>query len=197
MMIAGYVVLLLLSQVALYLVALAFGLDHLGKRPLGSDEPFDVVVVLGCRVRPDGTPSATLVRRTELGAHLVKEGRAPRLVLSGGRVGSDTTEASAALPHALAAGIARDAIVLEERSRTTEENAAEVARLLADPDARVLVVTDTYHVLRSVRLFRKHFRHVRGQGVIVSNWARIKGALREASVVVAYLAQGKLDEIRR
>lgn len=196
-MIAVYVLVLLLSQVALYLAALAFGLDHLGKRPLGAEERFDVVVVLGCRVRPDGTPSATLVRRTELGARLVKEGRAPRLVLSGGKVGSDTTEASAALPHALAAGVARDAILLEERSRTTDENAAEVAKLLGDSELRVLVVTDAYHVLRSVRLFRKHFRRVRGQGVVMPGWVRIKGALREASVVVAYLAQGKLDDVIR
>lgn len=196
-MIALYVVLLVASQVALYLVALAYGLDRVGRRPIGADERFDAVVVLGCRVRPDGTPSPTLVRRTEAGATLVKEGRAPRLVLSGGKVGSDVTEASAALPVALAAGISREAVLLEERSRTTDENAAEVAKLLADPGARVLLVTDAYHVTRSVRLFRKHFRHVRGHGIVVAGYPRLKGALREASVVVAYLAQGRLDDVRR
>jgi uncharacterized SAM-binding protein YcdF (DUF218 family) len=196
-MIAVYAVLLVASQVALYLGALAYGLDRAGRRPIGEDERFDAVVVLGCRVRPDGTPSPTLVRRTEAGARLVTEGRAPRLVLSGGKVGSETTEASAALPTALAAGLSREAILLEERSRTTDQNAAEVATLLGDPDARVLLVTDAYHVTRSVRLFRKHFRHVRGHGVVVAGYPRIKGALREASVVVAYLAQGRFDEIRR
>ncbi len=192
-MIALYVVLIVVSQVALYLAALAYGLDRAGRAPLVDDERFDAVVVLGCRVHPDGTPGPTLVRRAKEGARLVREGRAPRLILSGGKVGSETTEASAALPIALAEGLSRDAILLEERSTTTEQNATEVAALLADPEARLLVVTDAYHVLRSVRLFRRHFRHVRGQGIVGSGRARIRGALREATVVVAYLAQGKLD----
>jgi uncharacterized SAM-binding protein YcdF (DUF218 family) len=184
---------LLGSQVALYVAALAAGLDWKGRRPVPPEARFDVVVVLGCRVGPDGRAGAALARRAQAGARLVLDGRARRLVLSGGRVGSDTSEASAALPHALAAGLGRGSIDLEERSRTTAENAAEVARMLGAPERAVLLVTDAYHVPRSVRLFRKHFAKVAGHGVVGAGPSRLRGALREACVLTAYLAQGKLD----
>ena len=181
------------SQLALYIVALAAGLEWKGRRPVADDARFDAVVVLGCRVRPDGTPSPTLIRRVEAGARLVLAGKATRLVLSGGKVGSDVSEAAAALPHALGTGLSRDAISLEERSRTTDENALEVARLLGSRERSILVVTDAYHVPRSVRLFRKHFTRVAGHGVRDAGLSRVKNALREACVLTAYLAQGKLD----
>ncbi|MFO0714358.1 MAG: YdcF family protein, partial [Sandaracinus sp.] len=184
-MIAVWVALLVLSQLALYLSALAVGLDWKGRRPVPEDARFDAVVVLGCRVRPDGAATPTLVRRVEEGARLVLAGRAPRLVIAGGKVGGDVSEARAALPHALSLGLAEDRVTLEERSRTTDENAREVAALLANRELALLVVTDAYHVPRSVRLFRRHFSRVAGHGVVGGGLARVKNALREAAVMVA------------
>jgi uncharacterized SAM-binding protein YcdF (DUF218 family) len=181
------------SQLVLYVVALAVGLEWKGRRPVPDDVRFDAVVVLGCRVRPDGSASPTLLRRVEAGARLVLAGKAARLVLSGGKVGSDVSEATAALPHALATGLSREAIELEERSRTTDENALEVARMLGSRERTILLVTDAYHVPRSVRLFRRHFATVAGHGVRDTSLSRVKNALREACVLTAYLAQGKLD----
>lgn len=179
-------------QVPLFFVALAWGLDRRGQRELNSAERYDAIVVLGARVHPDGNASATLIRRVHRGADLVQQGLAPRLILSGGKVGSDVSEARAALPHALSRGVPEDVITLEEASTSTETNASEVARIL-DANARVLIVTDAFHVLRSVRLFRAHFRHVEGIGTLGGLRSRMRGALREAFVLVAYLAQGKLD----
>lgn len=187
--------LLIAVQVPVYFAALAWGLDRRGQRALDASAKFDAVVVLGARVHADGTASATLIRRTHEGADLVKKGIAPRLVLSGGKVGSTTSEARAALPHALSRGLSEDAITLEETSTTTETNAAEVARLL-DSNARILLVTDAFHILRSVRLFRAHFHHVEGLGTVGGWRSRVRGSLREAFVLVAYLAQGKLDRTR-
>ena len=179
-------------QVPLFFVALAWGLDRRGQRTLESSERYDVIVVLGARVHPDGQASATLIRRAHRGAELVQQGIAPRLILSGGKVGSDVSEARAALPHALSRGVHEDAITLEEASTSTETNASEVARIL-DANARILIVTDAFHVLRSVRLFRAHFRQVEGIGTLGGLRSRVQGSLREAFVLVAYLAQGELD----
>lgn len=192
-MLVASILALIGSQAALYLGALAAGLEWTGRRPVLEGARFDVVVVLGCRVLPDGSAGPALVRRVAEGARLVREGRAGRLVLSGGQARSGVSEAGAALPHALEAGTPREVIVLEERSRTTEENAREVASLLGDRELAVLVVTDAYHVPRSVRLFRKHFAKVAGHGVPGAGFARAKNALREAVVVVTYLARGKMD----
>lgn len=192
-MLVATILALLGSQVALYLGALAGGLEWTGRRRVLDDARFDVVVVLGCRVLPDGSAGPALVRRAAEGARLVREGRAERLVISGGQARAGTSEAKAALPHALEAGARPDRILLEERSRTTDENASEVAALLADRELAILLVTDAYHVPRSVRLFRKHFTKVAGHGVAGGGLSRAKNALREACVVVAYLARGKLD----
>ncbi len=192
-MIALYVALLIASQIALYFVALAIGLEWKGRRAVPPDARFDVAVVLGCRVRPDGHASLTLSRRAEAGAKLVLAGKAKRLLLSGGRVGHTNSEASAAFVHAVATGLSPDLIDLEERSTTTEENAKEVAAKLADRGRSVLVVTDAYHVPRSVRLFRKHFTNVAGHGVPDTSLSRAKNALREAGVLVVHLARGRLD----
>ena len=67
---------------------------------------------------------------------------------------------------------------------------------MLDANARVLVVTDAFHIVRSVRLFRAHFQHVEGLGTVGGWQSRVRGSLREAFVLVAYLAQGKLDRTR-
>lgn len=192
-MIVLYVLLVIASQFALYVVALAIGLEWKGRRPLERDARFDVAVVLGCRVKPDGHASLALSRRAEAGAKLVLAGKAKRLLLTGGSVGHRSTEASAAFVHAVASGLSPDLIDLEERSTNSEENAAEVAKALGDRRRSIVVVTDAYHVPRSVRLFRKHFEKVAGHGVPDTSVSRVKNALREACVLTMYLAQGRLD----
>ena len=52
-------------------------------------------------------------------------------------------------------GVPRDDIVLEDRSRTTQENVDNVQRLLRDRGIdRIVLVTDATHLLRSERCFR-------------------------------------------
>ena len=52
-------------------------------------------------------------------------------------------------------GISRDAVVLENKSNSTRENALFVAQLLQnDPGRRVLVTSD-YHMFRALNAFRK------------------------------------------
>lgn len=185
--------LVILVQPALYLALLALGLEWKGRKAPPADARFDYAVVLGCRLREDGSAGPTLVRRTLAGARAVLEGRAETLILSGGVTSAPHSEAEAALSHALSAGLTREQILLEPRSRSTRENASEVAKLVADPKARVLLVTDAYHVPRSRRLFSSHFAHVDGLGVPDTSPSRVKNALREALVVVHAMATGRLD----
>jgi uncharacterized SAM-binding protein YcdF (DUF218 family) len=74
--------------------------------------------------------------------------------------------------------VPEDALVLEDRSTTTEENARFAAALAPDV-RRVVLVTDAYHVLRAERVFRRHFSDVRGVGTIADPWPRFRGAMRE------------------
>lgn len=80
------------------------------------------------------------------------------LILSGGQ-GPDEprSEASAMAEYARERGVPEDAIVLEDRSRTTEENLAftrDMVHEMIGPQAKGVAVTSDYHVLRTAALAR-------------------------------------------
>ncbi|MCG7311282.1 YdcF family protein [Brachybacterium sp. ACRRE] len=81
------------------------------------------------------------------------------LVLSGGQ-GPDEprSEASAMAEYAREQGVPQEAIVLEDRSRTTEENLRNTRELVGTvlpADGPGLTVTSSYHVLRTAALARR------------------------------------------
>lgn len=118
-------------------------------------QPADVIVVLGAGLRLDGRPGPAIVRRGERAAELYAEGYAPRLICSGGyAINRTRSEASACREVLLANGVPEDAIILEERSHSTEENALYTHELmLANGWETALVVSDGYHLLRTQWIF--------------------------------------------
>lgn len=182
-------VLLVLGSISLAYFAAAAWLDRHGLRE-APEERFDAIVVLGCRVRPDGRASPSLARRARHAASLYERGLAPRVVLTGGVGAHPPSEARAAAAIARDAGVPEEAMILEESSTSTEENAREARRLSGAE--RVLVVTDAYHVFRAERVFRRHFPHARAVGSAGPPSVRARGALREVFAVTAYAVLGRL-----
>lgn len=178
-----------LSCITLWLLG-AFALDQYGCRP-APDGTYDAIVVAGCRVDPGGQPSRALKRRTRLALDLWREGRAPKIVFTGGVGTFPPSEARAAADFALYLGLPADAAVLEDKSTSTEENAIHAAEVFG-ADARVLVVTDTYHVLRAERVFGRHFATSHGVGSRSLPSVRFRGALREVLAVGWYGLTGKM-----
>lgn len=177
---------------------LATWLDWYGGRP-GGDEPADAIVVAGCRVMPDGAPSPALARRVELALRLYAAGRAPTLVFTGGvGLGAPLSEARCSAALAARAGVPEGAILLEEASRDTLENAAFAARAWESGrgtparDARVVVVTDRAHVFRCARMFGAWFGGVAGAGATPPTGARLRLAVREGASVVHHGVRGHL-----
>jgi uncharacterized SAM-binding protein YcdF (DUF218 family) len=165
-------------------------LDRYGR---GRREPagrWDAVIVAGCRVAADGTPSAALAARVSRAVDLVQRGVAPRLVTTGGAGRAGPPEAVAAARLAARLGVPHEAIVVEDRSTSTEEN-ARFARALVDAES-VVVVTDSYHVLRCERVFGRYFARVVGVGSLSPPGARAAGALREVAALGWYAAAGRL-----
>jgi uncharacterized SAM-binding protein YcdF (DUF218 family) len=118
--------------------------------------PADAIVVLGAALRPSGEPGFALVRRLEHGVRVLERGRAPWLVLSGGVVGAAPSEAQVMADLARARGVDAGRLILEERSRNTFENALHTGRIMrARGWARVVVVTDPFHMPRALYVFRR------------------------------------------
>src|SRR5687767_9398781 len=123
------------------------------RRDLSAPNAAEAIVVLGCRVRPDGSPTSQLRRRVALAVALYETGAAPLLVLSGG--GTPVSEAQVMAGLARTAGVPEAALLYEGASRNTAENALNSARLLREMGlSRVLLVSSRTHLLRARWLFR-------------------------------------------
>lgn len=161
----------------------------LSERPRGGQ--WDAIIVLGCRVFADGRPSLSLAARVQAAAELYAEGRAEQIVLTGGVGDAGPAEAEVAAALAESLGVPRSAMVLEDRSASTEQNARFAAQLTSA--RRVLIVTDAYHVFRSERVFERYFEQVHGVGTISPRlWPRVRGAMREVAAVASYGVRGRL-----
>ena len=117
-------------------------------------DTFDVIVVLGAKQMPDGSPGPVIERRMAEAIRLWQEGKAPKLLLSGGKTVSDIPEAHTMAELARAGGVEDDAILLEERSTRTVENAAFCIKMIKGRGWKhTLIVTDDFHMARAVYCF--------------------------------------------
>jgi uncharacterized SAM-binding protein YcdF (DUF218 family) len=119
--------------------------------------PADVIVILGSQVYPGARPGPALTRRTQHAVALYSKGLAPVIICSGGQAGSESsTEAAAACHLAASLGVPPAALLLEDKARSTEENALDTAAIMAAHGWRtVVVVSDGYHLYRADLLFRQ------------------------------------------
>ena len=116
----------------------------------------DVIIVLGAGLRRDGRPGPALTRRSIHAAALWQQRYASHIICSGGRPDQLTprSEAEVCAEILREHGVPADAIVLEERSRSTEENAIESKQVMAANGWKTaLLVSDTFHMLRANWIF--------------------------------------------
>lgn len=129
----------------------------------------DAIVVLGGGTVPALAPRpwvevAEQGDRILYGARLYSQKRAPKLILSGGRVswrdgGSQAdspSEADDMKEFAMAMNVPESAILLEGNSLNTRQNAVNVQQILIDQSIdTVLLVTSAIHMPRAVAIFEK------------------------------------------
>jgi uncharacterized SAM-binding protein YcdF (DUF218 family) len=174
------VVLLALRQrrLAAVLGAMAFGWSLFWSMPAASDwlrdslerrHPVvseaslpraDAIVVLGggsyeWTARPDVDPDDLVNSRLAAGARAWRAGRAPIIILSGGRGRPGHTEADLMADAIAHLGVPASALLLEQHSRNTRDNAVFTARLARQHGVhRILLVTSSLHMPRASLLFR-------------------------------------------
>ena len=115
--------------------------------------PADAIVVMGA-AQYDGWPSPVFAARLDHAIELYRAGVAPRLVVTGGKADGDrTTEAAAARAYAIDRGVPAEAILVEDRSRTTLESIRAVGDILrANGLGSTVFVSDRPHMLRVLRM---------------------------------------------
>ncbi len=111
---------------------------------------WDVVVVLGAALGPEGDLGPALAERVLAGVEAWRDGRAPLLMMTG------ALEAEKMKRRAVKLGVPAAQILVEPTARTTRENALRCAALLRQHGlGRALVVTQAYHRPRAVAAFRR------------------------------------------
>lgn len=145
----------LLGLVALLVFAfLCFDIDRYGHKDLA--QPADVIVVLGALVLPDGRPGPDLTTRTQHAVALYQEGLAPRLICAGGIKGEPASAAAVSRSLAISLGVPEEVIFLADGSANTEEDAQQVATVMARHGwSTAIVVSHPLHMYRAKLLFER------------------------------------------
>jgi uncharacterized SAM-binding protein YcdF (DUF218 family) len=147
---------LILFTIIIWLIGcgvLAFMIYRTGT--IDEAEEADVIIVLGAGLTDDGQPNWALSRRSEHAAALWKAGFAETIICTGG-VGTRVTrsEADGCREVVEREGVPRSAIVLEDTSRSTEENAMNAKAIMdANGWQTAILVSDSYHVFRARYIF--------------------------------------------
>jgi uncharacterized SAM-binding protein YcdF (DUF218 family) len=132
--------------------------------PLKEIPKADAIVVLGGCVNPASPPRPWVEVSDEgdrvlYGAKLYREGKAPRIILSGGRIewqGGGPPESGDMAEIVEAMGVPKTAILQDPTSRNTRENAVNVKQIMDSQGIkRILLVTSAMHMPRSLQIFKK------------------------------------------
>ena len=138
---------LLLAPI-LYLGVLGFWLNNWGTRDRAQNA--DAIMIFGSGVKSDGRASLTLRARTRHAYELWERGLAPKILCTGGLGKYPPAESRVQEKLLLGWGVPASAIIKEEKSTSTWENAKFGAPLLP-AGANVIAVSDPYHLWRCVR----------------------------------------------
>ena len=124
-----------------------------GNKEYSIDESYDAIVVLGAGLKSNGTPSNMLEDRLKGAIELYKKGISPKIILSGDCSGEDYDEVSAMQKYCVDNGVADGDIVRDDNGFSTYETMDNVVNKMGYK--RIIVVTQKYHIYRSVYIARR------------------------------------------
>ncbi len=108
----------------------------------------DAILVLGCGVRPDGSPSLMLRDRLDMGLQLYQAGAAPKLLMSGDHSRKTYDEVNAMKDYAVAAGVPSSDVFMDHAGFSTYESMYRARDVFEA--RRVIIVSQKYHLYRAV-----------------------------------------------
>ncbi len=147
----------------------------------------DFVIILGCGLKKDGTPTPLLQGRIDralafAAKQTAETGKNPVFVASGGQGADEIVSESAAIrKYLMEHGVSEERIVEEDRSTNTYENMkfSKEKILAIDPGAKVAFSTTNYHVFRSGLLARRVKMRAVGMGAETKWYFWPNAAVRE------------------
>lgn len=136
-------------------------------------EDVDYIIILGCAIRNDGTPTPILRGRIDRAIEfekkqLEKSGKHAYFVPSGGQGGNEViSEAESMKNYLISQGIAEEQIILEDKSINTAQNMEFSKKAIEEhckdiDSVNIAFSTTNYHVFRGYTLAKKVGMKVHG-----------------------------------
>ena len=124
-----------------------------GNKEYSIEKKYDAIVVLGAGLRSDGTPSNMLEDRLKGAIELYEKGVASKIIVSGDCSGEDYDEVSAMKKFCVDKGVPEEDIIRDDAGFSTYETMDNVVNEMGYK--KIMVVTQKYHIYRSVYLARR------------------------------------------
>ena len=147
----------------------------------------DFIIVLGCGIRKDGTPTPLLRGRIDRAIEFYEKqksttGQMPVIITSGGKGSDENVSESASMKgYLLEKGFPAEQIIEENRSNNTYQNMLFSKKKIqeARPGAKVAFSTTNYHVFRSGLYARRVGMEAVGMGQRTKWWFWPNATVRE------------------
>lgn len=139
-----------------------------GKR-LTMERP-DAIVVLGCGVRGDGTPSPMLAARLEQGIFLYETGVADKLLMSGDHAYEGYDEVNVMKQYAIDRGVPSEDIFMDHAGLSTYDSVWRAKHIFGCET--IVLVSQEYHLYRAVYLAERLGMEAYGVSADFQSYAR-------------------------
>lgn len=163
----------------------------------------DYMLILGCAIKKDGTPTPLLKARADKAVEFSRRqkdetGKDLKFVPSGGKGEDEVISEAESISNYLAGlGIPSDRILLEDKSRNTEENIRNSMALIKEDfdgsDPKVGFSTTNYHVFRSGMIASRQGYRLEGVGSGTKAYFWMNAFIRE---YIATLSEEKWTHVK-
>ncbi len=116
-------------------------------------QDIDCIIILGCQVKDDGTPSHMLQDRLERGIALYKLGAAPKIIMSGDHGQDEYDEVNTMKQYAINAGVPSSDIFMDHAGFSTYETVVRAKQIFGAE--RIIIVTQEYHLYRALYIAKQ------------------------------------------
>ena len=131
--------------------------NHTEKRIVTAEEAkaldADCILVLGCGVREDGSPSLMLRDRLETGIALYEADVAPKLLMSGDHGRKDYDEVNLMKSYAMERGIPSEDVFMDHAGFSTYDSMYRARDIFCAE--KIIIVSQEYHLPRALYLAEK------------------------------------------
>ena len=111
-------------------------------------EDVDCVLVLGCGVKTDGTPSLMLQDRLDRSIQLYQQGVAPKLLMSGDHGRQNYNEVGTMKQYAIDAGVPSSDVFMDHAGFSTYESMYRAKEIFHAN--KIVIVSQEYHLYRAI-----------------------------------------------